>query len=58
MLDGYSAQRRGSNFEIVSYTGVHSYNHGFGASDLSRQIMYSEKFTLGLAACTQDHGPL
>ena len=57
-LDGYGAQRRDSNFETVSYIGVHSYNHGLGTSYLFRKNTYSEKSKLDLAACTQDHGPL
>ena len=57
-LDGYGAQRKDSNFEMVSYIGVHSYNHGLGASDLFRQTTYSRKSTPDLAACTQDHGLL
>ena len=58
MIDGYGAQRRGLNFEMVSYIDVHFYNHGFGALDLFRQITYSERSTLVHAVCTQDHGPL
>ena len=51
-LGGYGAPRRGSNFEMVSYIDVHSYNHGFDALDLFRQITYSERSTLVHEVCT------
>ena len=56
-LAGYGAQRRNSNYEITSYTDVPSYNLGSDVSDLSKQIMYSEKFMRDHVPCTQDHGP-